>query len=317
MKSTDNLDAIFLELLYDADPISEDRSFSTVLSPIRYSVGRKAKNCKKGKPCGGSCQSKTNVCFVGLSADQKSLALKARKAMQGGGGGIASELPSSPPTDFNFKQKTKLVGSGAYGEVRVTKDPPPVAIKKGAITDDEIEILERLSDSGVTPKFIAANKGKTQVAMEFIDGSPIHVLKGDEADDAYISAHSALAKIHRAGISHEDVGDENILVRKDKSVVFVDFGLAGMEDPYPLLTEAMGIPNAKDSFPTVNFKSPRVKEFSDLQDANRKKLISVLKKDGIKVKYTKSWGVDFLDYSEAISPQNLQRYLDIMYEGIE
>jgi hypothetical protein len=71
------------------------------------------------------------------------------------------------------------------------------------------------------------------------------------------------------------------------------------------------------AFPTVNFKSPRVKEFSDLQDANRKKLISVLKKDGIKVKYTKSWGVDFLDYSEAISPQNLQRYLDIMYEGIE
>jgi hypothetical protein len=92
----DNLDAIFLELLYEADPISEDRSFSTVLSPIRQSFQRKAKNCKKGKPCGGSCQSKTNVCFVGLSADQKALALKARKAMQGGGaGGIASELPES------------------------------------------------------------------------------------------------------------------------------------------------------------------------------------------------------------------------------
>jgi hypothetical protein len=85
-------------------PESETRS----ITPIRYSVGRKAKNCKKGKPCGGSCQSKTNVCFVGLSADQKSLALKARKAMKSGPGGIASELPSSPTPDSKSKIAPEL-----------------------------------------------------------------------------------------------------------------------------------------------------------------------------------------------------------------
>jgi hypothetical protein len=83
---------------------SESRS----MAPIRQSFQRKAKNCKKGKPCGGSCQSKTNVCFVGLSADQKALALKARAAMKSGPGGIASELPSSPTTDSKSKIAPEL-----------------------------------------------------------------------------------------------------------------------------------------------------------------------------------------------------------------
>jgi len=250
----------------------------------------------------------------GLSAFERSAGLSAPPTPFWSPG---QPLPETIGSGFDFSQKTKKVGSGAYGEVRVTVNGPPVAIKRGSISAEEIEIIKTLSDSGVTPKFIAAKSDRRgdQVAMEFIEGRQISSLKGADADDAYISAHLALAKIHRAGISHGDIGDENILVTKDKKVYFVDFGLADLDDPYTILSEAMGFPDAKDNFSTVNFKSQKVKDFSDLQDTNRKELISALKKDGIKVKYTKTLGVEFLDYSEAISPQNLQRYLDIMYRG--
>jgi hypothetical protein len=107
-------------------PESESRS----ITPIRQSSQRKAKNCKKGKPCGGSCQSKKNVCFVGLSADQKSLALKARAAMKSGPGGIASELPSSTTTDSKSKIASEL--HDFYDFVKGT----------GSISAEEQEIMK-------------------------------------------------------------------------------------------------------------------------------------------------------------------------------
>jgi hypothetical protein len=83
---------------------SETRS----MTPIRQSSQRKAKNCKKGKPCGGSCISNAKSCRIGLSADQKALAIKAKKAIKSGGGGDASELPSSPTTDSKSKIAPEL-----------------------------------------------------------------------------------------------------------------------------------------------------------------------------------------------------------------
>jgi hypothetical protein len=90
-------------------PESESRS----ITPIRQSSQRKAKNCKKGKPCGGSCISNAKSCRIGLSADQKALAIKAKKTMQGGGGdegekkdfGNKIKPPSvSPDGDFIEKE---------------------------------------------------------------------------------------------------------------------------------------------------------------------------------------------------------------------
>lgn len=100
LESAPDVGAILLPLIQraiDPTPVTVE-----VISPEgSRDIVRGAKNCKKGKPCGGSCQSKTNVCFVGLSAEQKALALKARKAMASGGG-IASELPEqSPKTVFS------------------------------------------------------------------------------------------------------------------------------------------------------------------------------------------------------------------------
>jgi hypothetical protein len=83
------------------------------MTPIRYTVGRKAKNCKKGKPCGGSCISNAKSCRIGLSADQKALAINAKKAIKSGGGdegkkkdfGNKIKSPSvSPDGDFIEKE---------------------------------------------------------------------------------------------------------------------------------------------------------------------------------------------------------------------
>jgi hypothetical protein len=139
---------------------SETRS----MTPIRYTVGRKAKNCKKGKPCGGSCQSKTNVCFVGLSADQKSLALKARAAMKSGPGGIASELPSSPTTDskskiapelHDFYDFVKGTGSISAEEQEIMKD----IIKYANPNFYQKSKIEKLKGGGMTSEESFAFEG--------------------------------------------------------------------------------------------------------------------------------------------------------------
>jgi lambda family phage portal protein len=79
--------------------------------PIRYTVGRKAKNCKKGKPCGGSCISNAKSCRIGLSADQKALAINAKKAIKSGGGDEGEKK------DFGNKIKSPSVSpDGDYIE---------------------------------------------------------------------------------------------------------------------------------------------------------------------------------------------------------
>jgi hypothetical protein len=141
-------------------PESETRS----ITPIRQSFQRKAKNCKKGKPCGGSCQSKTNVCFVGLSADQKALALKARDAMKSGPGGIASELPSSPATDSKSKIATELHNFYDFVKGSGSISAEEQEIMKGMVTDATPNFyqkskIEKLKGGGMTSEESFAFEG--------------------------------------------------------------------------------------------------------------------------------------------------------------
>src|ERR1043166_9054413 len=78
------------------------------------------------------------------------------------------------------------------------------------------------------------------IATEFIDGETLRQriatseLKTSEALEIAINVTAALLAAHDAGIVHRDVKPENIMLRADKIVKVLDFGLAKLTESNPI-----------------------------------------------------------------------------------
>jgi Tol biopolymer transport system component/serine/threonine protein kinase len=86
--------------------------------------------------------------------------------------------------------------------------------------------------------------GRHYIAMEYVDGFTLrnHLaaarLKLSEALDIAIQVAAALTAAHAAGIVHRDIKPENIMVRLDRIVKVLDFGLAKLtEQPQTIDSE--------------------------------------------------------------------------------
>lgn len=79
--------------------------------------------------------------------------------------------------------------------------------------------------------------GARFIAAEFVDGESLReLMRHDPLEvreilDIGIQIASALAAAHEAGIIHRDIKPENIMVRKDRLVKVLDFGLAKLLQP--------------------------------------------------------------------------------------
>lgn len=82
------------------------------------------------------------------------------------------------------------------------------------------------------------------IAIEFIDGETLRQLltngplKISEALQIAIKVANALLAAHEAGIVHRDIKPENIMVRSDRIVKVLDFGLAKLTESKPMVSEA-------------------------------------------------------------------------------
>ena len=149
---------------------------------------------------------------------------------------------------------SKKLGQGAYGTVIKTKGG--VAHKRGDVSSEEAAIIKKLGEAGVGPKLIGAeingpgNNRQSfvdvrtgRIAMEAIEGKPL----GDKSPGSHHATgkqHSTLywetrADVHRAGIQHNDMHIENVMVGKDGKGRIVDLGLA-LDNPRAALAEALG-----------------------------------------------------------------------------
>ena len=90
-------------------------------------------------------------------------------------------------------------------------------------------------DIGTTNDFEPGSWPVHYIAMEFVDGVPLHeaIPAGGLAVDAAIEfgrqLASGLAAAHRAGIVHRDVKPANLLVARGGVLKIVDFGLARVQ----------------------------------------------------------------------------------------
>ena len=159
--------------------------------------------------------------------------------------------------DWNetIKPGTKKIGEGGFGTVLMTKGPPPVAVKRGEVSEHEAEIIDKVGKADLGPKLIAgeASKGgrteygvlmkQGRIAMSVVPGEELMDMMANTrvgnttAGDAYWAARAAL---HRMGIAHNDMHPGNLLIDKTGKGRWVDMGLAH-DSPRAALAEALGV----------------------------------------------------------------------------
>ena len=153
----------------------------------------------------------------------------------------------------SYDPKTKKLGQGAFGTV--VMNPDGTVIKRGIISDTEAQAIAVAGKAGIGPRLIAADIGpnnsvKTsspvqlkdgRIAMTKIDGKQAELLNGQTingvtATDAFWKARAGL---HKAGIAHNDMHTDNVLI-DDKGVgKVVDLGFAQISRK-AALSEALG-----------------------------------------------------------------------------
>jgi tRNA A-37 threonylcarbamoyl transferase component Bud32 len=128
-----------------------------------------------------------------------------------------------------------FLGRGAYGKVFAIDDDR--VAKVGQISEEEALLTKEIGDLGVGPKVYGYRIGKSWnselgvMVLERMKGKPISKLDPDKdydspgMDEARESYWAARAKLHRAGIAHQDMHDDNVMMN-GKRVRIIDFGLA-------------------------------------------------------------------------------------------
>lgn len=146
--------------------------------------------------------------------------------------------------ESSLRGGSKLLGSGSYGTAILDKSKN--VVKRGDLGLNEARIIEKVGKLGLGPELISAqldgdgqmSRTKTgRVAMTRVPGRPIGHRQGPEIEQAYWTARAAL---HRAGVAHNDMHIENVLVDNKGKGRFVDMGLA-QDNPKAALAEAMGV----------------------------------------------------------------------------
>ena len=189
------------------------------------------------------------------------------------------ELPKG--THLGPYEILSSLGRGGMGEVYLARDERlgrKVALKllpAHFMQDDErlrrFEQEARAASSLNHPSIltiyeIGREDGKHFIATEFIEGQTLRdriargPLKAVEALDICAQVASALSAAHAAGIVHRDIKPENIMVREDRLVKILDFGLAKLTEEHPsdpdAATRAMIQTNSGILMGTVLYMSP-------------------------------------------------------------
>lgn len=107
---------------------------------------------------------------------------------------------------------------------RIDETPWYSRFLAGILFKREVRALKR-APLGIGPPLLAASD--RWLVRGFLDGAPIHIARPNGDLDYFTSAKTALRRLHRAGICHNDLAKEqNWLRRSDGGAALLDFQLA-------------------------------------------------------------------------------------------
>jgi serine/threonine protein kinase/tetratricopeptide (TPR) repeat protein len=202
---------------------------------------------------------------------------------------LAAELLAKRPSELEVGQQVAHykvlapLGAGGMGEVYLAEDTRlgrRIALKllpAQFTTDAErvrrFEQEARAASALNHPNIVTIHEiGRAEsthfIATEFIDGETLRVHNAgravnlNEALDIATQVASALEAAHAAGIVHRDIKPENVMLRRDRIVKVLDFGLAKLALPQlssvnpTAQTRSMVITNPGILMGTVQYMSP-------------------------------------------------------------
>jgi serine/threonine protein kinase/Tfp pilus assembly protein PilF len=159
------------------------------------------------------------------------------------------------PNEFFGRYKLQsAIGAGGMGEVFLAEDPELerlVALKilpaEFAENDDrvrrfvlEAKVVSALNHPNILTIYEIGTIGKSRyIASEYIKGETLRdklkaeSLSVSETLDIALQVALALEAAHEAGIIHRDIKPENIMLRADRLVKVLDFGLAKLAQDKP------------------------------------------------------------------------------------
>jgi len=175
-----------------------------------------------------------------------------------------------------------LVGAGGLGEIYLANDLSlhrPVGIKllpaDLAADEDRLERFKReayaassLNHPNILTIFEIGREGESYfLVTEFVDGESLaqHLQRDSlaltEALEVAIQVASALAAAHAAGILHRDIKPDNIVLRRDRLIKVVDFGVATLSERHEINSETQPLAESlydtgSDAIGTAPYMSP-------------------------------------------------------------
>jgi predicted ATPase len=187
-----------------------------------------------------------------LTPDEVMLALRpASTGTQPGAASTRREAPTagsgepdlSAPPGYELLGQLGRGGMGIVYKARDTRLHRPVALKflSPQYTRDpealwrfrrEAQTASALNDPHICTVYaLDEHQGQPYLALEFIDGQTFRALAGQARPLAALlplvrQVARALSVAHAAGIVHRDIKPENLIVRPDRLVKVLDFGLA-------------------------------------------------------------------------------------------
>ncbi len=255
---------------------------------------------------------------------------------------------------------SKFLGEGAYGTVTMERGSGNV-VKRGDIGSGEAGALEKIGKLDLGPRLLAAEIDGLggngfnpdirigRVAMTLVPGEtigrtrePDDKIGGQRVADAYWRARSQL---HRAGVAHNDMHIENVMVDSRGKGRFVDFGMS-QDNVKAALAEALGAFSYKDgdgqakrfkgnggeilmkALSNPNSKDPNLFNRAPVLGKiweNRKRVMEEMEKDGISafnmdLLFKHGTGKPLKSFEQGVwsevSDAQARKYIDMLYDGV-
>ena len=248
------------QVVPDLDSAIAQLDSADVVRTDKKKGGKKGKkrNCQKGLSCGNSCISRLKTCRKTPTAKQAGLAQQIRNTV------VPFERPAAEssykiPEDPSGLQE---LGTGVQGSVYRDGNNAVKYMAAGReLSKEELEISTTMGELGIGPKITGSESNKdgvSKLAMEYMDGFETYSnaqrnMTPEERQVAFRNTLTQVEEMHKNGVAHADLHDENFMVNAAGDVRIIDYGYA-LRESYDVYKEdlnmfSFGIAGGRDANP--------------------------------------------------------------------